>query len=1335
MEELEISKIKVLTLKGSDNYPQWESHIATTLLSKGIMSCIRTDPISPVTTAEQLKFDKAFAIIFQSLSETVQATLPASVRDWTSPSPKALWDEIKRQHSASTGARQAALFQSLARAQIIDGEDPMPTLAAQQSAHTQLNSSGEIISDKILAFCMTLALPESYATTKQNLWMRQPLSSSEVKSAVQAEFERRKNEESASALTASKRPVKRITKPRDMSKYCDHHRIHGHSNSECFNQQKSGKQDQIISPTARIASLSLAEIADIGPASAFHATATASAYHAKCDRYEFIIDSGASHHMCNDASLLSDLKPAQKMQVRFGNSAMLPCSMTGTIYIAGIAFPGALYIPGLDRNLISVSATPAGLEWRFAAGNAQLCQIQTRNQLLSAPKRSGLYVHQEASASANIASAADLQDIHERLGHLNISGVLRVVRSGRMGNIEISASDAKFFQCQSCILGKTGRLPSLPSDIRASAPLEIVHIDLWGPARVPSINGARYFLTCYDDFTRKAHLYFLKQKSGAFEAIQQYIALVERQLSTKVKTIRSDNGGEFSSNEWKTFIKSHGIQHIQVPPDAHTQNGRVERLHLTILNGIRTVLVHSGLPQNLWAEAANYVAYTRNRTPCGPKQEIPEDKWQKRKCQLAHLQPFGCKAFFRNHTEKNKLAPRYQEGILVGYQEATNNHRIYQKETGSITISRDVLFANTKFNSAKMEIPNLELNHLQSQTKSDQFVLLQDDSSNMPLSAPTQGMQDVERFFQKLANEQKVVNVIERDHHRQIAAERRASAALPLQQQGGDESNSDTSSDELNLRDDEEFEGANVAYALLATNTPQTYLQARNSGEWEHWKTSMDSELAKMDKYGVWNIVDRSNQRVLKGKWVYTRKIDGETGQPSTYKARFVAKGYSQIEGLDFNELFASVAHKDTIRVFLALVNHFNLECDQVDIIAAFLNGDLEEEIYMEPPEGSNIPAGKVLRLRKSLYGLKQSPRCFNKALDHWLRSQGLKPTSADPCLYYKFENGNFLMLSVHVDDQLIACNNRKYLDAFKITLNAEFECKDSGPVSYFLGFNIHRDRTQNKLFMSQEHYLESILDRFGMSDCNPARTPLPTNFRPIPATDTEYEGAKHYPFAQAVGAILYASTITRPDLAFPASLLSRYISKYNTEHWKAAKHLLRYIRGTTDLCLTFNKENSNRIALGYADADWGGDLDTRRSTTGYIFKVYGGVVAWKSRRQNTVALSTTEAELMASSEATRQAIWLRQLLSDLQLPLEQPLPILNDNNGAIALSKNPVNHDKSKHIDMRHKFVREKVEDNTVTLSHVPSAENMADLLTKSLPAETFNRLRDLLGVQQRSD
>jgi hypothetical protein len=528
-----------------------------------------------------------------------------------------------------------------------------------------------------------------------------------------------------------------------------------------------------------------------------------------------------------------------------------------------------------------------------------------------------------------------------------------------------------------------------------------------------------------------------------------------------------------------------------------------------------------------------------------------------------------------------------------------------------------------------------------------------------------------------------------------------------------------------------------IAHASTINATPQSYHQARQSSEWDKWETAMKEELAKMDSYNVWEVVDRlPNQRVVDGKWVYTKKINGVTGKAVKHKARWVAKGFKQIEGIDYNELFSAVAHKDSVRLFLALVNYYNMECDQVDIIAAFLNGDLEETIYMSPPEGSDISSNKVLLLRKTLYGLKQSPRCFNIALDTWLQGEGLKPLRADSCVYIKRDGDNILMLTVHVDDQLIACNNRSYLDNFKQKLNAKFECKDGGPVNYFLGFNVFRDREKRKLHISQEHYMEALLDRFDLTNANPARNPFPSHFKPVPATDDEHVLAKHLPYPQMAGAILYAATISRPDLSYYAGVLARYISKWNLEHYKAAKHLLRYIRGTTDLCLTFDATGGQRMVLGYADADWGGDLDTRRSTTGYVFKVFGGVIAWKSKRQSTVALSTMEAEYMSSADCARQAVWLRLWLEDIGLGLgSDPLPILNDNNGAIALAKNPVNHERSKHIGMRHHFLREKIEEKVISLEHVRSAENLADLLTKGLPRETFDHLRDGLGVMERSE
>jgi hypothetical protein len=424
------------------------------------------------------------------------------------------------------------------------------------------------------------------------------------------------------------------------------------------------------------------------------------------------------------------------------------------------------------------------------------------------------------------------------------------------------------------------------------------------------------------------------------------------------------------------------------------------------------------------------------------------------------------------------------------------------------------------------------------------------------------------------------------------------------------------------------------------------------------------------------------------------------------------------------------VAHKDSIRTFLAIVNHLDLELHQVDIKAAFLNGDLDKTIYMEPPEGLEIDSTSVIRLKKSLYGLKQAPRCFNQKLDTWLKSQGLHPTKSDACIYHKYQDGIILLISIHVDDQLLACNNKEYLQEFKMKLNKEFECSDSGNANYFLGFNILRDRRKRELQICQHHYINTILSKFKMEDCNPTSTPFPAGFKAIIATDSEHQEAEGLPYPQLAGSLLYLATISRPDIAQAATTLCRFIGKWNKVHFAAAKHLLRYLKGTIDLSLTFRSKNQQLI--GYSDADWGGDLNTRRSTTGYIFQLFGATIAWKSRLQSTVALSTTEAEYMATVDAAKQAMWLKQLLQELQFNFET-ITLHNDNNGCIGLSKNPINHEKTKHISMRHHFLRERVQDGVVTVKHVPSKQNIADILTKHIAKDQFQYLRDSMGLSLR--
>ncbi|EIW73540.1 hypothetical protein TREMEDRAFT_26053 [Tremella mesenterica DSM 1558] len=313
----------------------------------------------------------------------------------------------------------------------------------------------------------------------------------------------------------------------------------------------------------------------------------------------------------------------------------------------------------------------------------------------------------------------------------------------------------------------------------------------------------------------------------------------------------------------------------------------------------------------------------------------------------------------------------------------------------------------------------------------------------------------------------------------------------------------------------------------------------------------------------------------------------------------------------------------------------------------------------------------------------------------------------------------------------LVAGNNRTELDKLKEKINTELECKDQGPVSYFLGININRDRANRKLYLSQEHYIDAMLSRFGEVG-KPCKTILPVDLKLVGPTPDQMKEAHNKPYPALAGSILYLATITRPDIAYAASVLCRFISKWSLDHWKAAKHLLRYLRGTSDLALTFDATAGKRTILGWADADWGGCLDTRRSTTGYVFSTYGGVVSWKSRRQPTVALSTTQAELLASTEAGKEAIWLRQLLADLELgPGDgEPVNILNDNNGAIQLAKHQHGFKLNKAFDMRAQWIREHQDAQLVRLKYTPTASNRADLLTKTLPAHRTDRLRRLLGI-----
>ncbi|KAG8501668.1 hypothetical protein CXB51_004714 [Gossypium anomalum] len=458
----------------------------------------------------------------------------------------------------------------------------------------------------------------------------------------------------------------------------------------------------------------------------------------------------------------------------------------------------------------------------------------------------------------------------------------------------------------------------------------------------------------------------------------------------------------------------------------------------------------------------------------------------------------------------------------------------------------------------------------------------------------------------------------------------------------------------------------NVAEDIDANQEPSNYSEAISCEDSEKWMFAMQEEMESLHKNKTWDLV-----KLPKG----TPGVE----EPR-YKVRLVAKGYSQIPGVDFTDVFSPVVKHSSIRALLGIMAMNDLELEQLDVKTTFLHGKLEEDIYMQQPEGFTVSEKEdyVCLLKKSIYGLKQSPRQWYKRFDSFMTSHDFKRSSFNSCVYFKKNSdGSFVHLLLYVDDMLIAVKDKGEIRKVKAQLSEEFEIKDLGPVKKIL--------------------------------------------------DDEIEYMSHVPYSSVVGSLMYAMICLHPDLSYAANAVSRYMANPGKEHWKAVQWILRYLRGTTNVCLQFGRTEDG--VIGYVDTDFTGDLDRRRSLTGYIFTIGGCAISWKATLQTTVALSTTEAEYMAITEACKEAIWLKGLFSELYEDL-QISTVFCDSQSAIFLTKNQMFHERTKHIDARYHFVREIITRGDIVMSKISTHENPVDMMTKSLPITKFEHCLNLVGV-----
>ena len=478
----------------------------------------------------------------------------------------------------------------------------------------------------------------------------------------------------------------------------------------------------------------------------------------------------------------------------------------------------------------------------------------------------------------------------------------------------------------------------------------------------------------------------------------------------------------------------------------------------------------------------------------------------------------------------------------------------------------------------------------------------------------------------------------------------------------------------------------------------------------------------------TWDLVELPEGREAIGsKWVFKVKHDS-CGKVDRFKGRLVAKGYSQQYGIDFEETFAPVVRFSAIRTLLAFAVNNNMIVHQMDVVTAFLNGELQEEIYMQQPPGYEVPGKEnlVCKLKKSLYGLKQSPRCWNKSFQEFMRELGLKQSSADPCVFIQDETESMTIVAVYVDDLIVMSTSPEKLDATKKALSERFKMKDMGPLHYCLGVSVVQNA--GGIWLHQKQYILSMLLRFGLVDAKPASTPADPNVRLVKDDGVSKQLEDKALYQSMVGSLLYAAMATRPDITQAVGAVSKFCAQPTEAHLTAVKRVLRYLSGTKELALRYRK--SEEPPIGYSDADWAGDHDDRHSTSGNLFMFGGGAICWSSKKQAVVALSTSEAEYISLSAAAQETAWLQKLLLDLRMS-SHPITMMEDNQGAIALAKNPIAHSRSKHIDIRFHFIREAQENGLIQIKYCPTEDMLADLLTKPLPRNTFERLRQFLGME----
>ena len=1099
---------------------------------------------------------------------------------------------------------------------------------------------------------------------------------------------------------------------------------------------------------------------------------------------EWISDSGATCHITNCESNLYDVEFVNQ-NVKLANGAKAEVVKIGKVDFKfgtkRLVLHNVKYSPSFTLNLMSVGQLSShGIFTLFRDVDAIMSYKKDFICKLRKDSNGLFYINNHCEFVNAVAE--DFEVVHSKLGHPGQSIVKSIISQKAIENFP--QTDCQQLNCESCITGKQNRVAfrSHSSRDKVSKPLYRIHLD------VCQVTSNLYYSLIVDEYSRLPFIQMMSSKAETTDHIINWIKEFQNKLNLKVIEIYSDGGSEYKTERLKQFVIANGTHHLFTIPNSPQNNGISERTNQSLFKIARCVLHSSKLNFNFIKHALLFANYTiQFRLSIANKTKTTYELFYNRKPNYRNLHVFGSDCWIYNFP-KDKVSAQYRKGIFLGFStNSINGLTVLDLDFNRTIESRDVIVKQNEFHfgSRLSNLNELDEQLLRYHSSS------QEDQRDLHDNLLNQQEQDVdlEHYYENLSNEsdlthddqsiesrsdqdelyQPEFNDSDSENHVDMTQPQQSqivngnSNDVPLLRVNKrayrkaeiDLSNITTSRrnrirpEPFNLTErdvyDEDISNLNSNnqsnYAMACTSneklkTPECYNDVMQSKEKVLWEKSMDDEVESLKLNKTYDVVeDKSeyeNKNVIDTKWVW--KIKTNTNNDSViFKSRICARGFKQREFEDYNEIFSPTLKFKNLKLILAISNSLSYCVVNLDIKTAFLNAAIDSVVYLKLPKGFRQDSEKTVRLNKSLYGLKQSPRLWYKLFSNYLIDElQLKSIVSDECIFVKTSETNKTIIALLYVDDIVLCyspEDQQEALAIQSKILKRFPGKNLGPVTQILGIQVKRDSKSKEMILSQSESIEKLIEDFEMENAKDALIPSNSKLEKVQITPHEM---KDKPIRKLVGCLSWIAVISRPDLSYSVNQLAKHVNNFNQSHWTYGLNIVKYLKGTKNqnLILKHVNNDSNVINLEcFSDASFN-DENHNASSFGYVLRVNGQTVHWSASTIRTTCLSTCESEFISISKACAEIIYATTLLKEVFASCQLNIEVKTDNQAAKFLALNGSFQQRTKHINIRYFYIKQLIEQKLIKLDYVKSQDQLADIFTKSLPIKTINYFKTKLNI-----